>query len=184
MLHAEQKKFLLGLAREAIAAHWSDAAPSEGVTEKSETAEPSYQGVFVSLLLHDRLRGCVGSLKTVANLRETIAHAAQAAAFQDPRFPPLPQDELDEVQIEISLLHPLQILQSPEEIEIGEDGVMIRLGEKHGLLLPQVASKRHWEGHTFLQHVCRKADLPPDAWQNPQAELFRFRAEIFSDAET
>ncbi|MGH7496302.1 MAG: AmmeMemoRadiSam system protein A [bacterium] len=181
MLHVEDKKLLLKMAREAIAARWPDTGQSEAQPEESPHSEQSYQGVFVSLHIREKLRGCVGSLKAVANLAETIGHAAQAAAFQDPRFPPLQAEELPETQIEISLLYPMQTLHTPEALEIGKDGLMIRCGEKHGLLLPQVASRRNWDARTFLQHLCRKADLPPDAWQSPQAELYHFRAEIFSD---
>jgi AmmeMemoRadiSam system protein A len=181
MLLPEQKEFLLSVARSAIAAQWPNADQGEAKAAMSLPVAETYQGAFVSLHIYEKLRGCVGSLKAVANLQETIGQAAQAAAFQDPRFPPLQPEELRDVQIEISLLYPMQTLHKPEEIEIGKDGLMIRCDEKHGLLLPQVAGNRHWDARTFLQHLCRKADLPPDAWQDPHAELLRFRAEIFSD---
>src|SRR5262245_20326869 len=145
MLDVEAKKLLLKIAREAIAARLPGTGQSEAQLEKGPEVEQPYQGVFVSLHVQEKLRGCVGSLRTIDNLAETIGHAAQAAAFQDPRFPPLQQDELPETQIEISLLHPMQPLQAPEALEIGKDGLMIRCGEKHGLLLPQVAGRRNWD---------------------------------------
>lgn len=182
MLTSAQKKMLLAWARRAMAAPEREAGPADAETEDFAAAHP-YQGVFVSLHIHGKLRGCVGSLKPVAHLPETIWHAAQAAAFQDPRFPPLQPEELPEAKIEISLLHMMQPLRAPEEIEIGKDGLMIRLGENHGLLLPQVAGKRHWNARTFLQNLCRKADLAEEEWQNPAAELFRFGAEVFSDED-
>ncbi len=181
MLSSAQKKSLLQLARNAIAALWSgESATAENVPELRELS-PRFVGVFVSLRVSEKLRGCIGNLTNAAPLPELVIEMAQAAASHDPRFAPLRLEELHEVEIEISLLHPMAPLRSPNEIVIGRDGLMVRLGKKHGLLLPQVATQRGWDAPTFLQHVCRKADLPLEAWKNSKAEVFRFRAEVFSD---
>jgi len=183
MLNVEEKKYALDLVRAALAATWSGASFSQLQSERTLSAEYTYQGVFVSLHKGEMLRGCVGSLKPLTQLPEALWQTAQAAATQDPRFPPLQREELPELEIEISLLHPMQPVRSVTEIEIGKDGLLLRLGEKHGLLLPQVASRRGWEVQTFLQHLCRKAEVPLEAWHDPQAELLRFHAEVFANRD-
>jgi uncharacterized protein (TIGR00296 family) len=99
---------------------------------------------------------------------------------QDYRFSPVAElAELDELVIEISVLSPFRRISSPEEIEVGRHGLLIRQGMQTGLLLPQVASDRSWSRDEFLQAICVKAGLPPDSWRT--AELSVFRAEVFEE---
>lgn len=181
MLSSTQKKNLLLHARNAIASSWDDKIAANVNPPDLSEVSTCFAGVFVSLHVEKRLRGCIGHLGLAATLPQLITEMARAAAHHDPRFPPLRPEELQHVNIEISLLFPMERLNSAEEICIGRHGLMVRLGTHHGLLLPQVARQRRWDALTFLAHTCRKADLPPEAWQDPEAEVLRFRAEVFSD---
>ncbi|HVN85815.1 MAG TPA: AmmeMemoRadiSam system protein A [Candidatus Binatia bacterium] len=169
---------LLRRARDSIAAALRAAAPPQMTTPTSSLAAPN--GVFVSLHIHTELRGCVGILTTDQPLHESVARLAIAAAFDDPRFAPLSDAELDDLDIEISrLTDPLQT--HPGSIVVGRDGVCIRHGDRRAVLLPQVAPMYGWDRERLLTELCRKAALHPDAWRQPPTELFRFEAEVFSE---
>ncbi len=137
---------------------------------------------FVTLYVRGHLRGCVGQIERDASLAETVAQSAISAALQDPRFAPLSRDEAANFEIEISVLSPLQPA-SPQQIEIGRHGLLIRRGDRRGLLLPQVAVQRRWPPQRFLQETCRKAGLAPNSWQEPGTDLFVFTTEVFSEAD-
>ncbi len=143
----------------------------------SETLEQRF-GAFVTLKRQGRLRGCIGHIVGDKPLRETIAGMAQAAAFNDPRFPPLTLDELTDLNVEISILSPLQPC-APEDVDPGRHGLLVRRGVHSGLLLPQVAREYGWDQKTFLNQTCLKAGLPPQAWQDEKVEIFCFEAEVF-----
>lgn len=112
-------------------------------------------------------------------LFQTVKEMAVQAAFADPRFPPLTPDELSELDLEISVLTPLERIKDPSRIEIGKHGLLIRKKSYSGLLLPQVATDHGWDRQQFLEWTCRKASLPPRAWQDPDTEIFVFSADIF-----
>lgn len=181
MLSDRQKAALLQLARDAIQA----SLRGEPEVTPPATPEPGLAGmqagVFISLHVGGELRGCIGSIEHTRPLLDSVCAMAVAAACNDPRFEPLRLEELPDTRIEISVLTPLQALRNLQDLQIGKHGVMIRLGKRHGLLLPQVAAQRGWDAGTFVRHVCRKAGLPEDAWQDPKAELLYFSAEVFSD---
>lgn len=139
-------------------------------------------GVFVTLTIGGELRGCIGYVKGVRPLLEAIVEMAEAAAFRDPRFKPVNEEEMEFIDIEISILSPLQTVKSVDEIEIGKHGLIISRGYQSGLLLPQVATEYGWDRDTFLEHTCRKAGLPANAWQDKSTEIQKFSAEIFSSA--
>ena len=136
-------------------------------------------GAFVCVYKKGMLRGCIGSLEGDAPLYRTVEEMAQAAAFRDPRFRPVTPDELPYLNLEISVLTPLQKIRDPEEIEVGRHGIFIRKGYLSGLLLPQVATERDWDRMTFLRETCRKAGLPMDAWKEKDAEIYVFSADVF-----
>ena len=138
-------------------------------------------GVFVSLHVGKRLRGCIGVAESDAPLGDTVVRCASGAALHDPRFPAVRREELGNLQIEISLLSPPLAIR-PEQIEIGSHGLLISRGEQRGLLLPQVAVKHRLTTEQFLAETCRKAQLSPDAWRDPEAALFAFTCEIFSSS--
>ena len=104
---------------------------------------------------------------------------AIAAAFQDSRFKPVAQSELNDLDIEISVLTPLQKISDVEEITVGKHGIYIIKDYQSGLLLPQVATEQGWDRKTFLEHTCTKAGLPEEAWKDPSTEIYIFSADIF-----
>jgi len=139
-------------------------------------------GAFVSL--HTRegdLRGCIGSIHPVAPLCRAVSSNAINAAFRDPRFSPLEREELPRVQIEVSVMSPIEIVTDVESIVVGSDGLIITHGSRAGLLLPQVATDFGWNRETFLAQTCAKAGLPHDAWRRPDCRIERFSAEVFSE---
>jgi AmmeMemoRadiSam system protein A len=140
------------------------------------------RGAFVTLHKHGQLRGCIGRFQPDAELAETVAQMAQAAAFHDGRFPPLIGEELSEVEIEISVLSPLREISSIEEIELGTHGIWITRGGQSGCYLPQVADQTGWSRQEFVESCCqRKAHLPPDAYLQEGTHLYVFTAQVFEE---
>lgn len=179
-LSERTRRTLLGIARAAIEAALQDRAyvPGPAPADASQAS-----GAFVSLHHRGDLRGCIGQIEARQPLVSAIAQCAVSAATRDPRFPPLSLNELNAgTEIEISVLTPMQPVTSPEEVEVGRDGLLIQQGPRSGLLLPQVATEWGWDRDTFLAQTCRKAGLPLDAWKHG-AEIFKFQAEIFSEHE-
>jgi AmmeMemoRadiSam system protein A len=140
-------------------------------------AEP--RGAFTTLHLEGELRGCIGYVLPTQSLYATVAEAARAAALDDPRFPPVTPAEAAHLKIEISVLSPLQPIR-PEQVIVGQHGLVVTLGNRRGLLLPQVPIEWKWNRETFLAHTCLKAGLPADAWQHG-AQLQAFTAEVFGE---
>lgn len=173
----QEKKLLHEIARTAIAARLAGKPlpPLPSLTP----ALREKRGAFVTLHLDHQLRGCIGTIEPVKPLAEVVQEMAVAAAFQDPRFPPLSPRELERIDIEISVLTPLELVKNVEEIEVGKHGLLVERGFRRGLLLPQVATEYGWNRQTFLEHTCLKAGLPPTAWQDPETRIYRFSAEIF-----
>jgi AmmeMemoRadiSam system protein A len=174
----EERSLLLRLAHQAIAATL-DRREISLVAPNAHLSEP--RGAFTTLYYRGGLRGCVGYVLPVTPLYRTIAESARGAAFDDTRFAPVTQDEARELRISLSILSPPQPIQA-DEVEIGRHGLLISLGPCRGLLLPQVAVERGWGRIAFLEQTCRKAGLPPNAWQTG-AMLQAFTAEIFADGE-
>jgi AmmeMemoRadiSam system protein A len=174
----EERRLLLRLAHRAISA-------ALGVQKLDLTpptphlAQP--QGAFSTLHLHGKLRGCIGYVLPKHSLFQTVAEAAQAAAFEDPRFVPVTADEAPLLAIEISVLSPLQSIQ-PEEVIVGLHGLVVSKGSRRGLLLPQVPVEWGWDRETFLSQTCLKAGLSTDCWMH-DAEIKAFTAEVFSDED-
>jgi AmmeMemoRadiSam system protein A len=172
----DERAVLVRLAHDAILSTLEDRdirldPPSD------HFAEP--RGAFTSLYLHDQLRGCVGYVLPISPVYRAVADTARAAAFEDCRFQPVSLPEARELQVELSILTPPQPI-AAEAIEIGRHGLLVNMGGRRGLLLPQVAVEHHWDRTTFLQQTCRKAGLPLDAWQNG-ATIEAFAAEIFGE---
>ena len=142
-----------------------------------------HRGAFVTLHKHGQLRGCIGYIEPIKPLYLTVREMAEAAALSDPRFNPVTEKELGDLEIEISALTPLTRIEQAEQIEVGVHGIYIKSGYSSGLLLPQVATEYGWDRTTFLEHTCMKAGLPTDAWQDKDTEIYIFSAEIFSEQE-
>lgn len=140
-------------------------------------------GAFVTLRVHGELRGCIGHLAADWPLAEVVARMAVSAATQDPRFPPVPPEELPGLDVEISVLSeavPL-VSRDPGDIRAGRDGVIVRRGWHQGVLLPQVAADYGWTGAELLSAACRKAGLAPDAWRAPDCQLLVFQTDVFGE---
>jgi uncharacterized protein len=152
-----------------------DVIPHDGIFAERH-------GVFVTLHVRNRLQGCIGVVEPDEPLGEAIVRCAASAALEDPRFAPLRADQLSELSVEISLLSPLAPI-SAEALELGRHGLLIALHAQRGLLLPQVAMEHHLTREQFLEETCRKAGLGREAWHDPEARLFAFTCEVFSDHE-
>ncbi len=176
-LTPEEKKALLELARKTIEAKCcGDRAPEPAA---QSPAFNELRGAFVTLHKQGNLRGCIGQIQARQPLVRTVAEMAVAAAFEDPRFPPLRREELRDIDIEISVLTPLRRITDVGEIQVGTHGIYLRRGAYSGLLLPQVATEWGWDRNTFLEHTCEKAHLPRDAWKDKKAEIYIFSADVF-----
>ena len=172
----EERSLLLKLAHESILSSLerreiSIAPPSPHLSEP--------RGAFTTIYYHGQLRGCVGYVFPIIALYQTVAETARAAAFEDTRFSPVTLAEARELKVSLSVLSPIATIQ-PEEVEVGMHGLVITLGGRRGLLLPQVPLEHQWDRVTFLEQTCHKAGLPPDAWQKG-ASIEAFTAEVFGD---
>jgi AmmeMemoRadiSam system protein B/AmmeMemoRadiSam system protein A len=172
--------FLLSLARESIAARLENAPLPSPTVDDPELLRPL--GAFVTLKIGGGLRGCIGNLTGSGPLYQTVQQMAQAAAFEDPRFPPLTAGELEQVTIEISVLSPMQHINSADEIQIGRDGLYIIKGSNRGVFLPQVPVEQGWDLPQYLDNLCEKAWLEPGCWREG-ATLYTFTAEVFAEGE-
>lgn len=178
-LNERDKKTLLTVARKTIENALSGKSIPKPVSKSAILKEK--RGAFVTLTKKGMLRGCIGYIQAIMPLEETIIEMAQAAAFRDPRFPPVTQDELDDLAIEISVLTPIQEIKDVNEIVVGRHGLIIERSGYSGLLLPQVATEYSWDRDTFLAHTCQKAGLPPDAWKKEGTKIKIFSADIFHE---
>ena len=148
------------------------------------------QGTFVTLHTfpeHD-LRGCIGIPLPIMPLKEAILEAAKSVT-RDPRFPPLEEDEINNIVIEVTILTKPQLIKAAtsqdyiSSIEIGRDGLIVEQGFYKGLLLPQVPVEQGWDKEEFLSHTCMKAGLLPDAWFDENIKIFKFSGQIFTEIE-
>jgi AmmeMemoRadiSam system protein A len=178
-LSEADRRAALQLARTAVVEAVSrrqlpDVFPREGIFAER-------RGVFVTLHVGKGLQGCIGVTEATEPLGDAIVRCAASAALEDPRFAPLRTEQLGDLRIEISLLSPMEPI-APESIEIGHHGLFVRLRAHRGLLLPQVATEHRLTREQFLEETCRKAGLGREAWRDPEAQLFGFTCEIFSDS--
>jgi len=149
-----------------------------------QLADHPLVGVFVTLRKNRELRGCIGNFGTATPLGSALEQAAAGVVSHDPRFPPVNSDELPNLTLTVSLLHNRERIKgSPAErisqVSIGQHGLDIQYQGRKGLLLPSVATDFGLDAVGFLQAVCRKANLPDDVWQHPDALLYRFSATAF-----
>ena len=174
------KKALLVLARKTVSSYLSTktvpAARGLGPGAKQK------RGVFVTLKKHGDLRGCIGRMIPDKPLQELVGAVALQSALEDPRFNRVTLSELKDLEIEISVLTPMTVVPNADHIIVGRDGVLIRKGGRSAVFLPQVAPEQGWGRDEMLEHLCRKAGLPPGSWKQG-AELSIFQAIIFSEAD-
>ena len=144
-------------------------------------------GVFVTLNNPDGLRGCIGFPMPEKKLSHAIIEGAIAAATEDPRFPSVKTNELNDIVFEVTVLTPpVEIdvsdpMEYLEKIKVGRDGLIIRHSFSSGLLLPQVPVEYGWNVEEFLQHTCEKAGLARDTWKNESVKIEKFEGIIFKE---
>jgi uncharacterized protein len=161
------RQTLLRRARAAIA-----STIGAEIEQPAATATPPAvrAGAFVTLRVGGDLRLLV----------EVVERCAISAAVSDPRFPAVSVSEWPLINLEISVLGPLERVHDIGEIEIGRHGLVVQLGKRHGLLLPQVAVEWKWDREEFASHTCVKAGIERDAWRTG-ATLLKFEAEVFGE---
>jgi uncharacterized protein len=175
-----EKQLLLEFARRSLISAAERRESLDSLPLDAQVGESF--GAFVTLRKRGRLRGCIGQIGSARSLIEVVAHCAKSAALQDPRFEPVRADELGEIEIELSVLSPLEEI-TPEQIEVGKHGLMVSSGLTRGVLLPQVATECHWNAGRFLEETCVKAGLERDAWRVPETKIHGFTAEVFSESD-
>ncbi|MFZ3207938.1 MAG: AmmeMemoRadiSam system protein A [Geobacteraceae bacterium] len=173
---AEEKKLLIEIAREAIVANLTGEKPQQRETMPSNFLVK--RGCFVSIKQNSTLRGCIGNFVSDKPLHELVREMAVAAATLDPRFYPMKRADLDDFELEISVLSPLRKIDSVEDIQVGLHGLYLEKNVSRGVLLPQVAVECGWDRETFLRQTCLKAGLHEDDWQEG-ANIYIFTAEVF-----
>ncbi|MCF8044485.1 MAG: AmmeMemoRadiSam system protein A [Desulfarculaceae bacterium] len=186
----QQGALLLKLARMSIARKLGiEKGKKDSDFRKKAFSDAPFakkRGVFVTLLMDGKLRGCIGNLEPDGTVVEGVRHNALNAAFEDPRFPPLEQEELDRVQIEVSILtKPVPLEYTDKEDLVSKitpysDGLIIGKGSKKATFLPQVWEQVS-EPEEFLSHLCRKAGLPADQWKKGDLEVRVYRVESFEE---
>lgn len=181
-LNEDDQKELLWLARKTLE-EYLKYGKYEDYVPVSENLYRNF-GAFVTLTTKDgKLRGCIGHITADKPLYKVVQEMAVAAAVQDPRFPPLSLDELNNVEIEISVLSPLSKVESPSEIEIGRHGILVKKGFATGLLLPQVAVEWGFDREEFIRQALFKAGLSPEDAMSNDTEIYIFTAQVFSEKQ-
>jgi AmmeMemoRadiSam system protein A len=182
-MNEAQKKQLLKIARDTV-----ETVVCGWPTPKPQSDDPALNvlcGCFVTLKNRGRLRGCIGQFTSEEPLIQLVVDMAKASARSDPRFldNPIMPGELNKLEIEISVLSPLERTNDPLSLELGTHGIYIKRGYASGCFLPQVAEETGWSKEEFLSYCCsHKAGLPADAWQDPRTEVYLFTAEVFDAA--
>ncbi|MEN6427104.1 MAG: AmmeMemoRadiSam system protein A [Phycisphaerales bacterium] len=175
-----QKHALLRVARDTVNAVVCGTPKPELPHDDPALNAPC--GCFVTLKTHGRLRGCIGQFTSHRPLVETVAEMAESSVARDPRFSGhrITPRELDDLEVEISVLSPLQRAEDPLSLELGVHGIYIKRDYASGCFLPQVATETGWTREEFLSYCCfHKAGLPADAWKDPETEVYLFTAEVF-----
>jgi hypothetical protein len=178
-LRPEDKKALLAFARETLRRFLTtDTLPMPRGLDPRLNAE---RGAFVTLKKKGELRGCIGHMVADSPLVKVVGSMALQAGLNDRRFTPLREDELAEVELEISVLTPARSVSGPEEIVLGRDGVILSKDGSSAVFLPQVATEQGWSRDEMLDHLARKAGLPAGSWREG-AKFSTFQAEVFHES--
>ncbi len=172
-----EKKELLYKATRRLKNFILTGSPGPVLPPESDGIINEHAGVFVSIYINGKLRGCIGNFGSDKSLNDLVQTSAVSAA-KDTRFDKIYPDDLSGLELEISVLSPLKRIYSPDEIELGKHGIYIKKGDSTGTFLPQVAKKTSWDINEFLGHCSReKAGIGWDGWKN--AELFIYEASVF-----
>ena len=182
-LTSEQRAYLIDLAHKSVEAAAAGKPIPKIVCEDPVLLVP--RGAFVTLKKKGDLRGCIGNFQPEYPLYMCVLEMARSAAIGDPRFPKVRPEEVPELTVDITVFppDPLRKINDISEIEIGKHGLYIKRGFSRGTLLPQVATEYNWDVKTFLEHTCRKAGLPINAWKEEGTEIFVYPGEVFGETE-
>ncbi len=180
-LTLEQKRILMEIAKRSV-----EVIVKEGKKYEPEVDDPYLKkkgAAFVTLKKGGRLRGCIGHIVAREPLYLTVRDMAIAAATQDPRFSPVKEFELPQLEYEISVLSPLEVVHDIKNIVVGRDGLIMERGLRRGVLLPQVSIEFGWDRETFLRHTCRKAFMEDDCYKSKETKIYRFGAIVFNEKD-
>lgn len=181
-LNPAERTTLLRLARSCLQSyvekHEEVKTPPRGFELTERLREPA--GAFVTLEEGGHLRGCIGYIEPIRPLYQAVMENTVSACSRDYRFLPVNPNELERIEIEISVLTPKKEIEKPENFLPGEEGIIIEKEGKRAVFLPQVALEQGWGREETLRHLCLKAGLPPDAWQEG-TRFWVFRAEVFGE---
>lgn len=182
MLNKEERKKLLQLARNAIISYLITGKTPE--IRDVDFLPNEDMGAFVTLHKKGQLRGCIGNLIAGGPLCLAVRDMAIEAATSDPRFRPVTIEEMNDIDIEISALSPLEKIEDTEKIVAGKHGVLVRSGFASGVYLPQVATEQGWNREQFMDSLCgQKAGMPHDAWRKGECDMYIFKAQVFGEKE-
>ena len=184
MQRISSESVLIDLARQSLVEAFTGGDQEDQVFPVDDE---TVGGVFVTLKRDGMLRGCRGCVEGTYPLRKTIWEVSRSSAFDDPRFNPMEQEELEGLEIAISLLGMMEQVkvkdpsQFREKIQLGRDGICLRLKGSSALFLPEVASEQGWNVENTLRQLCRKAGLEEEDWRNPETEVLCFRTKHVED---
>ena len=180
----EIKKYLLNIARIAISERYNIDTIKIDIDEEDKALLQKHSGVFVTLEKNGALRGCIGYVEPIMSLLEAVVSMAHASAFSDNRFNIVSKDELPHINISITILTPIESIETIEEFILYKHGLVIRKGSHRGLLLPQVAKEHNMNRDDFISNTCLKAGLDKDIWKNTNdIEYYVFEGIIFSEKD-
>ncbi|MHC1565440.1 MAG: TIGR00296 family protein [Candidatus Syntropharchaeales archaeon] len=187
MLSEEEGKLAIQLSRDVIEAYVREGRRVNTDTYELPAIFNEKRGVFVTINKQGMLRGCIGFPYPIMALKDAILEAAISAASSDPRFPAVSPDELEMIELEVTILtEPLRLSVKPKDrasqIVVGKHGLIVRRGPYQGLLLPQVAVEWGWDAETFLEQTCLKAGLTPDMWLDEKTDVSIFEGQIFHES--
>lgn len=178
----EQQRQLLGIARET-SEQFLGVAKRE--VSKRPVIEGRFGGVFVTFWNNEALRGCVGTFAPTTDINATVQDVTEAS-LKDPRFAsnPINAVELEDLEIEISILSDPEPTDDPASLVPGKHGIVVRRGTRSGCFLPKVAAERGWSAEEYLSNCCAmKAGLAADAWKQPDTDVLLFEAEVFCESQ-
>lgn len=187
MLSPEEGLFLVKIARKSIKTYLNEKRVLDIPEDTPETLKEE-GGAFVTLYKGGELRGCIGYPEPTKILVKAVIEVAISAATQDPRFPPVTVDEMENIKVEVSVLTTPQLIvvekptEYPEKIKIGIDGLIVERGFYRGLLLPQVPVEWQWDVNEYLSNTCMKAGLSPDCWLHEGIKIYKFMSQIFEES--
>ena len=184
VLPEAEKAFLSRQARMSIEAGLAGKSVEDIPQPSAAMFEPHSAlfrtlGAFVTLHMSGNLRGCIGNIIGREPLYATVWNMAQAAAFEDPRFPPLCLSEWPRVNLDISVLDELTACPNPQAVEVGRHGLVLQYAGRSGVFLPQVPVEQGWDRLAYMDNLCHKAGLPMGSWKQPGAQLFWYEAVVF-----